>query len=164
MELKKGRSVMVVVGLLLVTSLAFNVYQAIQVVSLTSEIRTLQSEGTVIRGNTAFDEAALRIDSLANGTTVVFRNVTFTYVSTYLSNISNGTQWVEFIASAEELSSSGIVAPLRWTQILKAYWWCVEPCSGSQREAFTLGTSPIAGVVMNQNDSTFAHLLVEMSP
>jgi hypothetical protein len=152
MDSQKLVTTIVVIGVILVLSLALNVYQAFQLTGVSSSNVTL-SRGVVGYGGLLFDETGLRLGSLANLTTVIIRNVTFTYIS----NTSNGTRWAEFLVSGMAMGSAG--GP-RWNETLRAYYWCVALCTESQREAFTLGTSPIAGVVTKVGDPGDVYLLV----
>jgi hypothetical protein len=121
--------------------------------SLTSEVQTLGKEGALVINGTGFDVMALRLNDasgLPEGTVVLFRNITFTY----LPNTSNGTRWMEF--SVKPVNSHGMA------QDLKAFWWPPASFTRGYNDAFTSGMNPIAGVMMKPNDTAYVYLLVSV--
>jgi len=148
-----GRTVLAVVIVILVASLGLNVYMAVRYISVMQKNESLMS-GTIVVNGTTFDVTALQLNNdtykPAEGTVVLFRNVTFTYVP----NASNGSQWLEFVVKPV----GGNVA----SQDLRAYWWPPGGYPWGRNETFTKGMSPTAGVMVKSTYPSYVYLLVSV--
>jgi hypothetical protein len=157
--MKKPTTVAIVA--VLVASLGVNLWLWTQNDSLSQKTNSLTSEmqafnqGTIAINGTVFDVTALRLNNASNldeGTVVLFRNITFTCIP----NTSNGTRWMEFLV--KPVGSHGM------PQDLKALWWPPFAFAHGYNEAFTRGLTPVAGVIMKPNDTSYVYLLVSIIP
>lgn len=104
-----------------------------------------QPLGPFVRNGTTFEQIALNTGGLANGTTVIFRGIVFTYFQAE----NNTTNTLTFRVSA-----------INWSKTLT-----VNPSIASTQktaEVYTHNTNPIAGLLANLDDSSRVFLVVSV--
>jgi hypothetical protein len=110
-----------------------------------------QPLGPFIRNGTTFEQIALNTVGLANGTSIIFREVFFTYVQ------RNSATTLTFEISYQNVSEGSFGS---WSEILTVN--SSKPATLKTAEVYTSGTSPIVGLVTNLGYSDRVWLVVSI--
>lgn len=161
---RKTTVIAVGLGIVLVASIVANIYLYSQVDSLSGQLNTANSQnqafaqsfGTFIRNGTTYEESVLQsrmtlpngtIQSIVNGTTIIFGNVAFTYIA---------KNWnCSCVINLFKVGSPDG----QWSEMLR-----ISPPATSfpkTNEVYTDHVYPSAGLAMNYN-STLIFLLASV--
>jgi uncharacterized protein (UPF0333 family) len=146
-------AIVLLLSILLVISIAVSAYFALQNTTLSGQLNAAYTQsqiqnqplGPFIRNGTTFEQIALNTGGLANGTTVIFRGMVFTYFQAENSTTNTLTFKVSAINWSETLTVNPSIASTQKTA-----------------EVYTHNTNPIAGLVTNLDESSPVFLVVSV--